>query len=229
MLVADVDKVRSEAAALRAENIRLTSQLEFQTISFNETKAMLETFKKESELTRERSTEVYSNLLAHQRRLEEVERDLLQNRERARTLEVQLDNVTREKEILAASEKRLLQETDSLRSERQSSAALLATLQNLQNEVQRAENEAKTRLQAQIDSLQRERDALRRRLETEDERYKSLLTFNQQTMDQLRAEAASEHKAYLETREALVCLCSFALGRGNRGRERECVCVCVCV
>lgn len=69
-------------------------------------------------------------------------------------MQVQLDNALREKEIVVASEQRLLQEQESLRSERHSSAALLATLQSLQNEVQRADSEARARLQGQIDSLQ---------------------------------------------------------------------------
>jgi hypothetical protein len=49
---------------------------------------MLENSKKESELTRNRNTEVYSNLLALQKRVEDVDRDLLESREKARSLQV---------------------------------------------------------------------------------------------------------------------------------------------
>ncbi len=55
---------------------------------------------------------------------------------------------------MASNDQRMLQEAESLRAERQSSSALLATLQALQNEVQRSEGEAKSRLNAQVDNLQ---------------------------------------------------------------------------
>eukprot|EP00047_Mylnosiga_fluctuans_P024256 m.157294 g.157294 ORF g.157294 m.157294 type:complete len:2197 (+) comp9809_c2_seq2:51-6641(+) len=204
MLVADLEKSRTEANALRLDSVKLTSQLEFLTLSLTETKSMLESSKAESEQTRQRNSEVYSNLLVHQQRLEEVERSLMESREGSRSLQVQLDNALREKELLASSESRLEAEIKTLRSENQSSNACLLAVQSLQNDFQRSANEHKTRLQAEVDSLQRERDSLRKRLEAEDDRYKALIAFNQQTMDQLRADHTAEHKAYTETREALI-------------------------
>jgi hypothetical protein len=69
-------------------------------------------------------------------------------------VQAQLDNVLREKELIAASEHRLQQEMEMQRVERQGNTQLLATVQSLKNEFDRAENEAKIRLNAQIDSLQ---------------------------------------------------------------------------
>jgi hypothetical protein len=52
--------------------------------------------------------------------------------------------------------------------------------------------------------LKKENKSLRDRLENENERYKAFVALNQQTTEQFRADMESEHKAHMETREALV-------------------------
>ena len=55
--------------------------------------------------------------------------------------------------------------------------------------------------------MKKENKSLRDRLENENERYKAFVALNQQTTEQFRADMESEHKAHMETREALVRWC----------------------
>ena len=49
---------------------------------------MLENSKTESELTRKRNSEIYSTLLTLQKRLEDVDREVINSKEKKRTLQV---------------------------------------------------------------------------------------------------------------------------------------------
>jgi hypothetical protein len=66
------------------------------------------------------------------------------------------------------------------------------------------------------DRAQRERDGLRKRLETEDERYRTVVNLHQQAQEGLRAELSAEQKSYAETREALVR--TVCAGRESQSR-----------
>ena len=72
-------------------------------------------------------------------------------------------------DTLRVHEQHLMAELDSLRRERQSQAMLTANLQAIQNNLERAEFESKSRYTNQIDSLEKEVALLRRKLECAEE------------------------------------------------------------
>ena len=265
---------------------------------------MLETAKQESELSRSRSSELYGNLLAHQKRLEDTERDLFEHRERARTLQVSNScrhkcaqeemgfqplevnmrvivlghisymhvythhdihayslyacrfNLTipcvRKNSLWPAKSGSCRTQKHYVRSDKAvrnclppsktcrmrcngpktkqrpacklRSMALwyvncglesvswfigygsILSLEKLLCILPSIPSPPSTLIPNSLNFSQRERDSLRRRLETEDERYRALLAFNQQSIDQLHTELATEHKSYQEAREAQVCI-----------------------
>ena len=65
-------------------------------------------------------------------------------------MQTTLEHARAEFQLATASEQRVMQENKTLIEERRSQAGLLASLQTIQNNAKRAENEAKLRLEGQV-------------------------------------------------------------------------------
>ena len=95
--------------------------------------------------------------------------DVFEKQQQASTWEAKVDQLRAQYDTLRAHEQHLMAELDSLRRERQSQAMLTTNLQAIQNNLERAEFESKSRYTNQIDSLEKEVALLRRKLECAEE------------------------------------------------------------
>ena len=122
------------------------------TERYNEIKKDSVAQSQEYERLRQKNAEFSSNIVRLQQTLDVKETDLLQAREELRLSKASADNIKKERDLLVASEQRLVKEVEALKLEQRSQNTIVANLQMLQNEMRRADNDNKTRLEEQIDS-----------------------------------------------------------------------------
>ena len=95
--------------------------------------------------------------------------DVFEKQQLASTWEAKVDHQRTQYDTLRSHEQRLVAELESMRRERQSQAMLTANLQAIQNNLERAEFESKTRYTNQMESMEKEIALLRRKLQCAEE------------------------------------------------------------
>ena len=205
MLNKEAEQARTAADGLRLENAKLLGQVDSLNRRYNDTRSALEAAQREASRLQTKAGELSSNVVNTQGKLLETEEALSRAREELRQVQVQHGNVREEKALLEAAHDRLREENASLAAEKRSQQSLLASLQNIQAEMRRAESDMKTRLQGQVDSLQQECQVLRKRVEEEQSRNQNLATLHERQMDEVRNNLQGAQAEHAKTREELVC------------------------
>ncbi|KAK6990642.1 nucleoprotein TPR [Biomphalaria glabrata] len=160
-----VEKLRQNVSDMRVTNTKLSTQLDFATERYKIIQNNAAGFKKEIDLLQERNHQSAAIILRHESAVAHLKEELMSAQENVARWQVQVENLKTEKELLKNSEKRLRLELESKEREKNSQAMLMASLQAIQNNLERAEFEANTRHSNQIEGLERELANLRRRLE----------------------------------------------------------------
>ena len=117
----------------------------------------IETQRKELDSLRKKNLEFSTNIVSHQRRLEELSTELSTAREELRKREALISNLTAEKEIIKANEARLSNENIHLQREKAQQQALFENLQTMVKTVEQNEATMKQRLLHDLESAQKER------------------------------------------------------------------------
>ncbi len=112
--------------------------------------------RKELDTLRKKNLEFSTSLVSHQQRIEQLSHELSNAREDAKRLEVLVANLRAEKEIISASESRLISENQQLRKERMQQQSLLDNFQSLLHAKEKGQNDLKQRLVEELESIQRE-------------------------------------------------------------------------
>lgn len=92
-----------------------------------------------------------SQLVLHEKQMNELSHNLAAAREQVKRLEVSCAALQTEKELLKAAEKRLLDENSSLAKERSQQQTLLSNLQHMLQTKEKSELEQRSRLSTELD------------------------------------------------------------------------------
>ncbi|CAH3109789.1 unnamed protein product [Pocillopora meandrina] len=199
-----LDKLQAENLELNGSNARFKSQLEFAEERYGMLKSNSEAFKKEASAASEKSHSLQTALSKLQATLDSVSQELTNTKEKLNKLEVTCENLKAEKAMMKESEVRLMQENKSLLEHQKSQNVLVTNLQTLQNNLERSEFEARTRLGSQVETLQREVNLLKRKLESEDKHHKSVIDTWQNRVQELQSQLNAEIKTHQQAREQLL-------------------------
>ncbi|KAH9490602.1 hypothetical protein Btru_033804, partial [Bulinus truncatus] len=161
-----LEKLRQNLSDMRVTNTKLSTQLDYATERYKIIQNNAAGFKKEIDLLQERNHQSAATILRHESALAHLREELMSAQENVARWQVQVENLKAEKELLKNAERRLRLELESRERERNSQTMLMASLQAIQNNLERADFESKTRYTNQIEGLEREIANLRRRLET---------------------------------------------------------------
>lgn len=159
--------------------------------------------KRELETLRDKSQQVSNTLTKHQLSLNSVTQDLLVTRERLTKSEISCQTLRSEREMLAESEKRARVQYEALLREQKGQNVLLMNLQAIQNNMEKNEFEMKTRLGAQIESLEREVILLKQKLHSEEDRRAKMSEAYETQVKDLEGKLESMRTEHSTTQETL--------------------------
>ena len=199
-----VDSLSKQNSELRGEVSRSGSQVVLAHERYEMLQANYGMLKTENAELQKRS-QFYSESAAKQElRTQQVTEDLVEAKGLVDSMRNETANLKAEKEFWKGIEKRLSEDNESLLSEQKRLNTLNANLQNLLNEREHSDNEARRRLQVQIEILQRELQITKSKLTEEVEENKRAVSRrefenqqNQKRIDDLISSLGS-------TREELV-------------------------
>ncbi|BFY99561.1 hypothetical protein BsWGS_02600 [Bradybaena similaris] len=160
-----LEKAQHSLSEMRVANTKLSTQLEYATERYKIIQDNAAGYKKEIDLLQERSHKSAAMILKLESSVAHFKEELMGAQENVARWQVQVENLKAEKELLKNSEKRLIMELDNMRREQTSQSLLMASLQAIQNNQERAEFETRVQHKNQVDGLEREIANLRRRLE----------------------------------------------------------------
>ncbi|KAL3869712.1 hypothetical protein ACJMK2_042363 [Sinanodonta woodiana] len=198
-----MEKCKEELSNFRVQNAKLSSQLEFA----NEQKKVLqsnsESYRKEIALLREKSQKYSNSVAKHEQTINTLREDLMVTQEKLARAEARVQNLSLEKDLVKGAEQRLVQELDSIRRERHSQSLVLANLQAIQNNLERSDFETKSRLNRQVETLERTTTLLNRRLETEERQHKTEIQHLEKQVQTLRQQVDLELSQHQQTKDKL--------------------------
>ncbi|KAI8486327.1 hypothetical protein Bbelb_358260 [Branchiostoma belcheri] len=203
ILQEQLEKLRSEVSDFRTQNARLSSQLEFSGERFKVLQANMESYKKEISSLTERNHKYSNDVVKQQGLINTLTQDQMATKERLAQAEVQLKNLLVERDMLKTTEAQLSRENESLRREQKSQNILSTNLQMIQNNLERADFENKTRYQSQIENLERELSAVRKKLEDEAEHHKKVVKGWEARLEEVQSQLTRSEGAHNSTREEL--------------------------
>ncbi|CAH3021550.1 unnamed protein product [Porites evermanni] len=198
------EKLQANNLELNGSNARLKSQLEFAEERYEMLKSNAEAFKKEASAASEKSRSLQVAYSKTQATLDSTSQELTSIKEKCNKMEVICENLKAEKALMKESEVRLMQENKSLLEHQKSQNALVTNLQTLQNNLERSEFEARTRLGAQVETLQREVNLLKKKLESEEKHHKSVINTWENRVQELQTQLNAEMKTHQQAREQLL-------------------------
>ncbi|XP_071481233.1 nucleoprotein TPR-like, partial [Diadema antillarum] len=203
ILNSQLERLRSETSNFRLQNAKLSSQLDFSSERYRTLQSNVEGYKKEIAALTDKNQKFSSQIVALQQTTSSLTQDLMATRERLNKAEVENKNLRAEKTMLREAEMRLNQEKESLVTKCKNENLLMTNLQAIQNNLERTEFEAKTRMTNQLESLQRELTMVRRRLDGDSEEHKTALRSWMGKVHDLQRQLNSELEGHQKTRSEL--------------------------
>lgn len=126
--------------------------------------------KTELDTMREQNRQLTSSLSAHQERITLTTEELFTVKDKLARLEVSYQSLRSSYSVLEAGEKQARAQYQSLLKEQRGHGELLANLHSIQNNLEKSEFEAKARLGAQLQAVERELSLAKDTLHAEEER-----------------------------------------------------------
>ena len=155
------------------------------------------------ETLRDKSQQVSNSLTKHQLSLNSITQDLLVTRERLTKSEISSQTLRSERDMLSQSEKRARAQYEGLLREQKGQNVLLMNLQAIQNNMEKNEFEMKTRLGAQIESLEREVILLKQKLHSEEDRRAKMSEAYETQVKDLEGKLENVRTEHTTTQETL--------------------------
>ncbi|KAJ8357190.1 hypothetical protein SKAU_G00199840 [Synaphobranchus kaupii] len=168
------EKLLKQVSEFRSQNAKLSTQFDFAGKRYTMLQDNMEGYRREIASLREKSQKMAATGQRHEQIIHTMTQDLRAANEKLALVEVRGENVKKERDMLKMAESRLNQEKDSIMTEQRSQNLLLTNLKAIQLTMERSEAETKQRLSSQIERLEREIVALKRKLEQEVEQRHAL-------------------------------------------------------
>lgn len=166
------DDLSKRAQQLGEENIKTKALLASANHQFENLQSNHRMLKDELEVIRKSRDSAIENATQQQAKAQQVAEELVEMKGMLDGARREASNLASEKELLKNIESRLLEDLNTMRNERSRLDQLNASLQNLLNERDQSDSEARRRLSAQVDSLEVELQTTKRRLNEEQEENK---------------------------------------------------------
>ncbi|KAI1338892.1 hypothetical protein F5Y15DRAFT_101352 [Xylariaceae sp. FL0016] len=166
------EKLSAEKNSLQAEVSKITSQLSLASERFEMLQSNFVALQTENKELQRRSQAMSESAAKQDIRTQQVAEDLVEARGLSESMRSENANLRAEKKLWKDIQDRLSQDNENLMQEKSRLNNLLATQQTLQNERELNDSEAKRRLQSQVDSLDADLSATKRKLADEVEEGK---------------------------------------------------------
>ncbi|CAM1301249.1 TPR (predicted), partial [Pycnogonum litorale] len=186
ILSEQMEAVRTELFETKLDNGRLTTQLQFSSERIEVLQTRLEASKKEVEMLQEKNNKLSTSVAKHEEVINCVKKEMLTIQSNLSRLEVSHQNLQSEHNLVKNREECLVQERDALMKERQSQGHILSNLQLLQANLERVEAERKLQMTNQIEKLEKDNEALRKKLDVERDEYKTAVDVWQKRNEEIR-------------------------------------------
>ena len=167
-----VDKLSRSNSELRGEAARSSSQVTLAHERYNMLQENYGMLKKENTELQKRSQFFSDNAAKQEMRTQQVVEDLVEARSLADSIRSETANLKAEREFSKSIEKRLTEDNGNLLREQGRMTSLNSNLQNLLNEREHSDNEARRRMQVQLENAERELQATKQSLAEEVEESK---------------------------------------------------------
>lgn len=167
-----LERLAADRNSLQAEVSRVQSQLTLASERYEILHSNFTAVQNENRELQNRNQAMSESGAKQDIRTQQVAEDLVEARGLLESMRSENANLKAEKKLWKEIQDRLSQDNESLMQEKSRLNGLLATQQTLQNERELSDSETKRRLQSQIDSLQTELNATKRKLTDEVEEGK---------------------------------------------------------
>ncbi|TRY63999.1 hypothetical protein TCAL_07159 [Tigriopus californicus] len=242
MVEDELKRTREELQDKKTKFIKLASQEEFNNERYKTAQANAQAYKKQMEILNERSTKLSAIVAKHESSIELLRNEVLAAQSKLSQSEVQLDFLKHEKGVLKAAEARLIQENEILHRQKTSSSMVMENLNLVKLNLERQEQERNMRLENKNEALEKELALLRKKLDGEEENYRSAVQAWEKAQSDLRLkldEAMANEKEAVEkvtnlqaqfdesrlqlteTQEKLELAESSLAGRGVKAMSRQ--------
>jgi nucleoprotein TPR len=161
------DKLASEKSGLQSEIAKISSQLSLASERYDMLHANYTMLQNENMELQKRSQILSESAAKQDLRTQQVAEDLIEARGLLESMRNETANLKAEKKLWKEIQDRLNQDNENLMSERSRLNALIASQQSLQNERDLSESETRRRLQTQVETLESELTATKRKLADE--------------------------------------------------------------
>ncbi|KAK2074485.1 hypothetical protein P8C59_008689 [Phyllachora maydis] len=173
-LTEQIDRLSSEKTSLQSEVARITSQLTLAQERYSMLESNYKAVQFEKQELQNRNQSLCEEAAKHDMRTQQVAEDLVETKGFLESMRSENANLRAEKTLYREIQDRLSQDRENLAQEKSRLNDILAQQQSLSNQRELDDNEAKRRLQRQIDSLDSELATTKRRLSEETEEVKKL-------------------------------------------------------
>ena len=181
-----VDSLSKLNGELRSEVIRGNSQVTLALERYEMLQKNYAMLRSENTELQRRSQYLSDSAAKQELRVQQLAEDFIEAKGVADSVRNESANLKAEKEFWKTIEKRLTEDNDNLLNERNRLNSLNSNLQNLLNERDRSENEARRRLQSQMDTLNRELQNTKSKLAEETEENKRAIQRREYDNEQSR-------------------------------------------
>jgi nucleoprotein TPR len=175
-LKSQLSELSKRNSQLQAEASRAISQLSAANQRSEMLQANFNALKTENAEVQKRSQTFMENATRQELKSQQAAEELIENKGLLDGMRRENANLKAEKDLWRTIERRLLEDTESLRNERSRLDQLNSSLQTMLNEQEQSDSETRRRLQAQVESLDAELQTTKRKLSEEvDEGKKATL------------------------------------------------------
>lgn len=167
-----IDKISRTNRELQSDLARESSQLKLAHERYDMLQGNYAMLKSENEEVQKRSQFFSDSAAKQELRIQQVVEELVEGKGLMDSMRNELANLKAEKDFWKNIEKRLSEDNEALLSERHRLNSQIATLQNLLNQREHSDSEARRRLSAQVEHLEKELQGAKRNLIDEAEENK---------------------------------------------------------
>ena len=203
MLEKDCSKLRDALLEARSQAAKLTSQEEYNTQKFNIAKSNCESLKKQIEALELRNRQLDVITEKHELSITSLREELLIQSRKLSHAELQVDQLNQENNHLKAVEARTSAERDVLQREKSSANQIMANLQQIQLNLERKEDQHRIRLKESNESLTKEVEMLRKKVDEEQDHFKASVRNWENTNQELRDKVTKEEQLAKDSTQRL--------------------------
>ncbi|CAG7834925.1 unnamed protein product [Allacma fusca] len=170
-----LERLRDDLMRLRTDNAKLASQVEYNNERSKVYTANLDTYKKNIAVLEEKSKQYQLTILKHEQSIEAFKAELATTQQNLARTEVGLSSANQERNILRDAKARIQAERDLFQREHSTQQMLHINLEEIKNGLEMCNSAARIKIENELDSLQKENAALRRKNDIDNDRFKDTI------------------------------------------------------